>query len=125
MKKWIIAIWTLLPAAALAQNPDITTYIRNFGSLAVREEQRSGVPAAITLAQGIHETEAGTSDLVRKSNNHFGIKCKENWAGSVVYHDDDSRGECFRSYDNPKDSYKDHSDFLRGSSRYQPLFKLN
>ena len=66
----------------------------------------------IILAQGIHETEAGTSELVKKSNNHFGIKCKDTWTGSVVYHDDDERGECFRSYDKPEDSYKDHSRFF-------------
>ena len=125
MKKWIIAIWTLLPAAALAQNPDITTYIRNFGSLAVREEQRSGVPASITLAQGILETEAGTSDLVRRSNNHFGIKCKDYWKGERVYHDDDLRQECFRKYASAEDSYRDHSDFLKGSTRYEPLFKID
>jgi len=125
MKKWIIAIWTLLPAAALAQNPDITTYIRNFGSLAVREEQRSGVPASITLAQGILETEAGTSDLVRRSNNHFGIKCKDYWTGEKVYHDDDLRQECFRKYASAEDSYRDHSDFLKGSTRYESLFRLD
>ena len=87
--------------------------------------QRSGIPSSIILAQGIHETEAGTSELVKKSNNHFGIKCKETWTGSVVYHDDDERGECFRSYDKPEDSYKDHSDFLRNSARYAFLFKID
>src|SRR5580700_10619896 len=97
---------------------DIIIYINNYRELAVSEMQRSGIPASIILAQGIHETEAGTSELVRKSNNHFGIKCKDNWTGSVVYHDDDARAECFRSYDSPLDSYKDHSDFLRSSARY-------
>ena len=85
----------------------------------------AGIPASIILAQGIHETEAGTSELVRKSNNHFGIKCKDTWTGNVVYHDDDERGECFRSYDSPRDSYKDHTDFLKASSRYASLFKLD
>ena len=109
-----------------AQNTaEIINYIRTYKDIAIDEMQRSGVPASIILAQGIHETEAGTSELVRKSNNHFGIKCKENWTGSVVYHDDDERGECFRSYDKPEDSYKDHSDFLRNSSRYGFLFKLD
>ncbi|MBS1934328.1 MAG: glucosaminidase domain-containing protein [Bacteroidetes bacterium] len=109
-----------------AQKPaDIENYINAYKEIAISEMQRSGVPASIILAQGIHETEAGTSELVRKSNNHFGIKCKENWTGSVVYHDDDARGECFRSYDTPLDSYKDHSDFLRNSSRYAFLFKLD
>jgi LysM repeat protein len=109
-----------------AQNvADIINYISTYKEIAIDEMQRSGVPASIILAQGIHETEAGTSELVKKSNNHFGIKCKDTWTGSVVYHDDDERGECFRSYNKPEDSYKDHSDFLKSSSRYSFLFKLD
>src|SRR5579871_5791991 len=109
-----------------AQKPaDIANYINAYKEVAINEMQRSGIPASIILAQGIHETEAGTSELVRKSNNHFGIKCKDTWTGSVVYHDDDERGECFRSYDKPEDSYKDHSDFLHASPRYAFLFKLD
>ncbi len=109
-----------------AQNADdIINYINTYKEIAISEMQRSGVPASIILAQGIHETEAGTSELVRKSNNHFGIKCKDTWTGSVVYHDDDERGECFRSYNNPQDSYKDHSDFLKASPRYAFLFRLD
>jgi flagellum-specific peptidoglycan hydrolase FlgJ len=72
-------------------------YVNTYKMLAMEEEQRSGVPAAIILAQGLHETEAGTSELVKASNNHFGIKCKDDWKGGVVYHDDDARHECFRS----------------------------
>jgi hypothetical protein len=100
-------------------------YVNTYKRLAMAEMQRSGIPAAITLAQGLHESEAGTSELVRNSNNHFGIKCKEDWKGEVVYHDDDSRGECFRSYARAEDSYRDHSDFLRRSSRYAFLFNLD
>jgi LysM repeat protein len=111
---------------AQAQPTDvIVSYIAKYKDLAIAEMQRSGVPAAITLAQGIHETEAGTSVLVKKSNNHFGIKCKDNWTGESVSHDDDSRGECFRKYDDPSDSYKDHSDFLRSRPNYASLFKLD
>jgi LysM repeat protein len=87
--------------------------------------QRTGVPASIKLAQGIHETSAGKSDLVLKSKNHFGIKCKSSWTGNKVYHDDDERGECFRSYVNSSDSYMDHSNFLKGSERYSFLFQLD
>lgn len=87
--------------------------------------KRMGVPAAITLAQGILETESGNSDLVKKSNNHFGIKCKANWTGASVSHDDDAAGECFRLYKNAEESYRDHSNFLRGSDRYSFLFKLD
>ncbi len=109
-----------------AQNStDVMNYINAYKDLAISEMQRAGIPASIILAQGIHETEAGTSDLVRRSNNHFGIKCKDSWTGSVVYHDDDSKAECFRSYETPLDSYKDHSDFLRNSQRYASLFRLD
>src|SRR6266581_9581512 len=87
----------------------ILAYISRYKDLAVAEMQRTGIPAAITLAQGIHETEAGTSDLVKKSNNHFGIKCKDNWTGKSVSHDDDASGECFRLYKTAEESYRDHS----------------
>jgi LysM repeat protein len=103
----------------------ILAYITRYKDLAIAEMKRTGVPAAITLAQGIHETEAGTSVLVRKSNNHFGIKCKEEWRGPSVSHDDDARGECFRKYSAPEDSYRDHSDFLRTRSNYASLFTLD
>ena len=106
-------------------NADVLNYIQTYHDLAITEMQRGGVPASIILAQGIHETLAGTSDLVRASNNHFGIKCKDTWTGQVVYHDDDARAECFRSYPTAADSYRDHSDFLRNSPRYAALFKLD
>jgi Mannosyl-glycoprotein endo-beta-N-acetylglucosaminidase/LysM domain len=100
-------------------------YVNAYKALAMSEEQRAGIPAAIILAQGLHESEAGTSELVKQSNNHFGIKCKDDWKGQVVYHDDDSRQECFRSYATAADSYRDHSDFLRRSGRYSFLFDLD
>jgi LysM repeat protein len=116
----------LVTASAGAQPAgNIAAYINQYRDIAIAEEQRTGVPAAIKLAQGIHETQAGTSELVRKSNNHFGIKCKASWMGERVYHDDDARGECFRSYTRPEQSYRDHSDFLRGSPRYAFLFQLD
>lgn len=109
-----------------AQSTDaILNYIAKYKDLAMAEMQRTGIPAAITLAQGIHETEAGTSELVRKSNNHFGIKCKDNWRGQSVSHDDDARGECFRKYEAPEESYKDHSDFLRTRPNYASLFRID
>ncbi len=116
---------------AHAQNSDnvprpvIIDYIDTYKAIAISEMKRTGVPASITLAQGIHETEAGTSVLVRKSNNHFGIKCKEYWTGGRVSHDDDAKGECFRSYTNAFESYMDHSDFLKNSTRYASLFQLD
>lgn len=110
----------------LAQSSEvIRRYIDTYKNIAMAEEIRTGVPAAITLAQGIHETSAGTSDLVLSSNNHFGIKCKTGWTGATVYHDDDARGECFRKYDDPSDSYKDHSDFLKNRPNYTALFQID
>jgi flagellum-specific peptidoglycan hydrolase FlgJ len=126
LKLRILVFMMLLARLLPAQSPEqITTYINTYKLIAIAEMQRTGVPASIILAQGIHETQAGTSDLVIASNNHFGIKCKDTWTGQVVYHDDDARGECFRSYATAEDSYRDHSDFLSRSPRYTFLFKLN
>jgi hypothetical protein len=126
--KWMLmgVGWLMVVFQAPAQvSVNGVNYVNTYKALAMEEMQRSGVPASITLAQGLHESEAGTSELVRSSNNHFGIKCKEDWKGSVFYHDDDSRQECFRSYATAEDSYRDHSDFLRLGSRYAFLFKLD
>ena len=111
---------------ANAQNPEsVQSYINTYKDLAIDEMKRTGVPAAIKLAQGIHETDAGNSILVKKSNNHFGIKCKSIWTGESVKHDDDARNECFRKYKSDLESYRDHSDFLKGSQRYSFLFSLD
>ncbi|MDP4129427.1 MAG: glucosaminidase domain-containing protein [Bacteroidota bacterium] len=126
LKGLIFGVMMMSSGFLRAQNNDqILNYISNYKSLAISEMQRSGIPASIILAQGIHETEAGTSELVLHSNNHFGIKCKSTWTGQTVFHDDDARGECFRSYATAEESYRDHSDFLTGSPRYASLFKLN
>jgi len=99
-------------------------YIERYASVAVSEMYRSGIPASITLAQGLLESGYGRSELAVKSNNHFGIKCHNDWRGGRVYHDDDAKGECFRKYDHPEESYRDHSDFLRYRERYRFLFDL-
>ncbi len=126
MRIFSVVFFILMAISSKGQPvPDIINYINVYKSVAIAEMQRSGVPAAVKLAQGIHETYAGKSDLVTKSNNHFGIKCKAVWTGDKVYHDDDSRGECFRKYGRAADSYKDHSDFLRAGSRYDFLFQLD
>lgn len=129
MKKHKLLITLALVCSAgltFAQSSEtVRKYIATYKDVAIAEEIRTGVPAAITLAQGIHETSAGTSDLVIESNNHFGIKCKSDWTGATVYHDDDARGECFRKYDDPAQSYRDHSDFLKNRPNYADLFRLD
>lgn len=126
VKCFLLLVLTSFSIALKAQpNDDILEYINEYKEIAIAEMQRTGVPASIKLAQGIHETMAGKSDLVTRSNNHFGIKCKSNWNGEKVYHDDDARQECFRSYSNPQDSYKDHSDFLKNGARYAFLFQMD
>ncbi len=123
----VISGFLLLSAVTVygQRKEDVANYINAYKDIAISEMKRTGVPASIKLAQGIHETSAGTSDLVVKSNNHFGIKCKTGWAGAKVYHDDDAAGECFRSYEKAEDSYRDHSNFLKGSPRYAFLFQLD
>jgi LysM repeat protein len=107
------------------QDPVVVEYITKYKDLAIAEMQRTGIPASIKLAQGIHETSAGTSDLVKKSNNHFGLKCKAEWTGMTVSHTDDAPNECFRKYEDPKDSYKDQSNYLKNTPRYASLFELD
>lgn len=120
----VLLLAAVVPAMAQISANGVI-YVNTYKAIAIAEEQRSGIPAAIILAQGLHETMAGTSDLVKASNNHFGIKCKDDWNGARVYHDDDARQECFRSYATAEDSYRDHSDFLRHGSRYAFLFQLD
>ena len=102
----------------------VANYINEYAQIAKEEMLQYGIPASITLAQGILESGAGAGELTMKANNHFGIKCHTGWEGDRVYHDDDERGECFRKYNDPKYSYRDHSLFLTQRSRYQDLFKL-
>ncbi|MEY2594974.1 MAG: hypothetical protein RI965_246 [Bacteroidota bacterium] len=123
-----ITIWIGIPFSIKSQtlpSEDIVNYISQYANIAINEMVRSGVPASIKIAQGILETQAGKSQLVLESNNHFGIKCKSNWDGPKVYHDDDAQGECFRKYKDALSSYKDHSDFLKSQPRYAGLFKLD
>jgi len=97
-------------------------YIDRYKSIAVAHMERYGIPASITMAQGILESDCGNSRLSLMSNNHFGIKCKRNWTGEKVYHDDDAKGECFRSYPTVEASYQDHAEFLDSQPRYDSLF---
>ena len=112
------------PGKKPRSNDAAADYIEQCKEIAIEEMQLYGIPASITLAQGILESGSGNGDLARRSNNHFGIKCHSGWTGQRVYHDDDERGECFRKYPHPKISYRDHSLFLFERKRYFSLFKL-
>ena len=123
----ILSVLLMTAAAVHADGPDKSPqvrYVESFATLAVEEMYRSGVPASITLAQGLLESRYGLSDLAVKGNNHFGIKCHNTWDGKKMYHDDDRKGECFRVYGSPEESFRDHSDFLRYRDRYKFLFDL-
>lgn len=100
-------------------------YINSFKNAAMKEMKLYRIPASIKLAQGIQESGSGISRLAVEANNHFGIKCHTAWTGARIYHDDDSAGECFRKYNDPTYSYRDHSLFLTGRARYASLFELN
>ena len=109
--------------------PHVVDYIEKYKYVAIDEMLRSGIPASITMAQAIVESNAGVSSLARTSNNHFGIKCKSYWTGSAHYYPDDDRDargnlipSCFRKYESVVDSYADHSTFLMNTPHYQPLF---
>lgn len=101
------------------------SYIERYKDIAMREMNDYGIPASITLAQGILESGVGKSELAVKANNHFGIKCHNDWEGEKIYHDDDKKNECFRKYDRAEDSFIDHSLFLKNKSRYSFLFELD
>jgi LysM repeat protein len=103
----------------------VQEYVNTYKDLAVTEMNRTGIPASITLAQGIIESDCGHSSLARQANNHFGIKCHDDWTGASVKHDDNSRNECFRKYARAEDSFYDHSDFIKSGSRYSFLFTYN
>lgn len=120
----LVLIICCLTIQAQTRNKQYEDYIKKYRELAVDEMKKYHIPASITLAQGLLESGAGQSTLARKSNNHFGIKCGSDWNGKTVSHDDDARGECFRAYKHPKQSYEDHSKFLAGRPRYASLFKL-
>ncbi|MCX6327345.1 MAG: glucosaminidase domain-containing protein [Bacteroidia bacterium] len=117
-----------------AYNPVVSTsgsglsaedYINTYKDLAISEMKRTGIPASITLAQGMIESDFGRSSLAREANNHFGIKCHDDWTGATIRHNDDKRNECFRKYRRPEESFYDHSDFLKSGSLYSFLFDID
>jgi LysM repeat protein len=112
------------PSASVSVQ-SVQEYVNSYKDLAVREMKRTGIPASITLAQGIIESDCGHSTLAREANNHFGIKCHDDWTGPTIRHNDNSRNECFRKYTRAEESYFDHSDFLKSVTRYSFLFSYN
>ena len=120
----IFAIHVISVFSQVRWNAAYQSYIDLYKDLAIEEMIRYKIPASITLAQGLLESSAGRSELARKGNNHFGIKC-HGWTGRKTYHDDDESNECFRAYENVAQSFEDHSKFLARQNRYSRLFKLS
>jgi LysM repeat protein len=119
-----LVLWFVMTTPVFAQTYDenVESYISQYKDIAIEEMNRTGIPASITLAQGIIESNAGKSPLATDANNHFGIKCHAGWTGESYTYDDDRKNECFRKYLSALDSYKDHSDFLKNRDRYSVLF---
>ncbi|MES2061741.1 MAG: glucosaminidase domain-containing protein [Bacteroidota bacterium] len=111
---------------SIAAHKDLTSleYIERFKAIAIQEMNSYGIPASITLAQGLFESGSGNSDLAKIANNHFGIKCGSTWTGESYYKNDDNENDCFRVYNNPEESFRDHSEFLK-KKNYARLFELN
>ncbi len=125
-RKQILTLALIIIALATsAQRYTRGEYIRKYQLLAISEMGRSGIPASIKMAQACLESADGNSEMARKSNNHFGIKCRGDWHGARSYYDDDAKNECFRKYKSAEDSYIDHTNFLLGNPRYATLFRLS
>lgn len=124
MRKLFLAFIMLLPWSLLAQRITPEEYIQTYKDIAMQEMREHKIPASITLAQGLLESGAGNSALAREAKNHFGIKCHKGWTGKTYYMDDDEKDECFRKYKNAEESFRDHSEFLCGRTRYAALFDL-
>ncbi len=124
-KQGIIVSLLLCAVCAFSQSRQASydAYIEQYAPIAQQQMKEHGIPASITLAQGLLESGAGKSELARNANNHFGIKCTSDWKGEGYSHDDNKKGECFRKYDNPAESFEDHSKFLL-RDRYASLFEL-
>lgn len=118
----LLSIVSLNIFAQKAKRITPTDYIKTYKDIAIEEMHRSGIPASITLAQGMLESEYGNSSLATEGKNHFGIKCHD-WTGKKIYHDDDARNECFRKYNSVEESFKDHTEFLMTKGRYSFLFE--
>lgn len=124
LKKLLISMLLVILSTSTFAQANYDNYINEYKNVAISEMEQFGIPASITLAQGILESGAGTAELAREANNHFGIKCHSTWTGDRMYHDDDEKQECFRKYENAAESFRDHSKFLNERERYKSLFDL-
>ena len=120
-----LTLWMAIQTGWTQNNPATIAYITQYKTIAMKEMKRTGVPASITLAQAILESNSGESNLAKNHNNHFGIKCKSDWTGAKTYQDDDAKQECFRAYEAAELSFKDHSNFLKNRPNYVDLFLLD
>ena len=120
-----LTLWMAIQTGWTQNNPATIAYITQYKTIAMKEMKRTGVPASITLAQAILESNSGESNLAKNHNNHFGIKCKSDWTGAKTYQDDDAKQECFRVYEAAELSFKDHSNFLKNRPNYVDLFLLD
>ena len=120
-----LTLWIAIQTGWAQNNSATIAYITQYKTIAMKEMKRTGVPASITLAQAIVESNSGESNLAKNHNNHFGIKCKSDWTGAKTYQDDDAKQECFRAYEEAELSFKDHSNFLKNRPNYVDLFLLD
>ena len=125
ISKLAFLFFITIPLTTKAQKTATLIYIDQYKDIAISEMKRTGIPASITLAQGIIESNSGESNLALNYKNHFGIKCKSDWKGETTYQDDDTKQECFRVYPNSIASFIDHSNFLKTRPNYAPLFELD
>lgn len=135
MFKYLMSLVLVFSIMSFTNNPwdeATSNYVETYKDLAIVEMHRSGIPASITLAQALHESQTGISELAINANNHFGIKCKSYWVGKTYKHEDDDYDNngnliesCFRSYDSSIDSYIDHTNFLTQSAHYSELFNYD
>lgn len=120
----LLSLFSFLTISGQSRSEVFRDYIKEYSKLAIEHQKKYGIPASITLAQGLLESNGGRSKLAKKANNHFGIKCGNRWKGEMIRCDDDRRNECFRKYNSPKSSFNDHSLFLTTKKRYAFLLKL-
>jgi hypothetical protein len=123
INKWYLVIFFIAECLLLsAQEITVDQYINKYKDLAIQEMRIYRIPASIILAQGIEESGNGNSELARKANNHFGVKCQDNWTGETIHKDDETKNECFRKYKTVEESFNDHCEFIKNRTRYSFLF---